>query len=263
MLKRLSVLVVVALVAIATVAQEMAVSKSAYKKCVYVVGGDSLLYRELVPENAGKKKFPLVVFMHGAGERGSDNELQLTHGAQMFLNPVNRIKYPAYVLFPQCPETEYWAYHPGIKKSSYPDSMPVVKEPSKLLVMVRGLVEKYIAEGKVDADRVYVIGLSMGGMAVFDMAERYSDMWAAAVPICGSINPNRIDKSRKVNFRIFHGDADAVVPVEGSRKAYLRLRELGANVDYVEFPGCTHGSGNPAFNLPDFMEWIFSKRRGK
>lgn len=243
--------------------QEMAVSKdTAYAKRMYVENGDTLLYRELKPINVSDgKKYPLVLFMHGAGERGNDNEKQLTHGAQMFLNPVNRLKYPAYVLFPQCPEKDGWAYGEDEKVSNVPELMPVIKTPHKWIPMVKNLVEKYIKSGKVDADRVYVIGLSMGGMAVFDLAERYPSVWAAAVPICGCINPVRINKSRSVKFRIFHGDADMVVPVEGSRKAYLKLQSLGADVDYVEFPGCTHGSWNPAFNLPDFLEWIFQQKR--
>lgn len=243
------------------VASEMAVGKDAYRYCKYISGGDTLLYRELIPEENAKGQYPLVVFLHGAGERGCDNEKQLTHGAQMFLNPANREKFPAYVVFPQCPEGDGWAYDEDGMSSCYPDSMPIVSQPRKWVRIVYELVKDRLNSGCVDANRVYLIGLSMGGMAVFDMAERYPDVWAAVVPICGSVNPKMIDKSRKVKFRIFHGDADAVVPVEGSRKAYLRLKKLGAEVEYVEFPGCTHGSWNPAFNLPDFMQWLFSKTK--
>ena len=245
---------VVACMALPAVAQE------AYKRCVFVNGADTLRYRELVPEKPESGTFPLVVFMHGAGERGIDNEKQLVHGAQMFLNPVNRKKYPAYVVFPQCPDDGYWAYDKR-PDSFEPDAMPIREEPTKYVKLVRGLVNKYIGEGKIDVNRIYLVGLSMGAMAVYDLAERYPEMWAAAVPICGSVNPKRLDKARSVHFSIYHGDADNVVPVEASRRAYLRLKEIGASVEYVEFPGCNHGSWNPAFNRPDFMKWLFGNVR--
>ena len=90
---------------------------------------------------------------------------------------------------------------------------------------------------------------------------RFPDTFAAAVPICGTVNPVRLADAANVRFRIFHGDADNVVPVEGSREAYRALKNLGAEVEYIEFPGCNHGSWNPAFNYPGFMEWIFAQRK--
>ena len=103
----------------------------------------------------------------------------------------------------------------------------------------------------------------MGGMAVYDLAVRFPDIFAAAVPICGTVNPSRLAAAKSVKFRIFHGDADTTVPVEGSREAYRALKKAGASVEYTEFPGCGHGSWNPAFCRPDFMSWLFSRRRGE
>ena len=101
----------------------------------------------------------------------------------------------------------------------------------------------------------------MGGMGTFDMAIRFPEVFAAAIPICGTVNPERLKAAKAVNFRIFHGDADNVVTPEGSRAAYRALKAAGADVEYVEFPGCGHGSWNPAFNEPDFMSWLFSQKR--
>ena len=229
-----------------------------YEKKVFVVGNDSLRYRLLVPEKAAPgKAFPLVVFLHGAGERGSDNERQLTWGSQIFLNPVNRAKYPAYVLFPQCPNNYFWAYDE--KPASYlPSQMPVNKEPSLMIKLIRGLILDYINHGNIDPSRIYVVGVSMGAMATYDLVARYPDLFAVAVPICGTVNPSRLDRAKNVKFRIFHGDADSVVPVEGSRAAYYELKKIGADVDYTEFAGCDHGSWNPAFNTPNFLKEIFS-----
>ena len=89
----------------------------------------------------------------------------------------------------------------------------------------------------------------------------YPEIFAAAIPICGTVNPTRLKAAKDVKFRIFHGDADTVVPINGSRQAYKALKAVGADVKYTEFPGTTHGSWNPAFNLPDFMSWLFSQKK--
>ncbi|MGL5785805.1 MAG: prolyl oligopeptidase family serine peptidase [Bacteroidales bacterium] len=224
-------------------------------------GGDTLFYRELTPLSAIKKKsYPLVIFLHGAGERGSDNLKQMTHGANMFLNPVNREIYPAYVIMPQCPESGYWAYKQ--RPSSFnPPEMPVGEDITPIFLSLRGLLDEYLNKPEVDRKRVYIIGLSMGAMGTYDFVSRYPELFAAAVPVCGTVNPKRLKSARNVNFRIFHGDADNVVPVEGSREAYKALKKYGAKVEYIEYPGCNHGSWNPAFNEKDFMEWLFKQKK--
>ena len=107
------------------------------------------------------------------------------------------------------------------------------------------------------------MGLSMGGMATFDIVSRFPEIFAAAIPICGIADTERVTKAKDVNWRIYHGDADNIVPVECSRKAYTALKEAKANVEYFEFPGCNHASWNPAFNQPDFMEWLFAQKKRK
>lgn len=234
----------------------------AYTSCLYVSeSGDSLNYRMLEPESpkAGMR-YPLVIFLHGAGERGTDNVSQLTHGSGMFLNPVNRELYPSFVVFPQCPPDGYWAY-PSRPDSFKSADMPVDFEISHVFRTLMGLVGEMLARPDVDTSRVYIVGLSMGAMGTYDLACRFPDIFAAAVPICGTVNPARLPAARSVAFRIFHGDADDIVPVEGSRNAYRALKAVGADVEYVEFPGCNHGSWNPAFNMPDFMEWLYAQRR--
>lgn len=240
---------------------ELIAAQDEYERSVFVSSsGDSLNYRLLEPEvmQAGEK-YPLVLFLHGAGERGNDNEKQLTHGGQMFLNPVNREKYPAFVLFPQCPESGYWAYE-NRPQSFIPAQMPAGEEMPSVFQAVKELLDMYLANPQVDKSRIYIMGLSMGAMGTYDMVSRFPDIFAAAVPICGTINPTRLSAAKNVAFRIFHGDADDVVPVAGSRQAYKALKAAGASVEYIEFPGCNHGSWNLAFNYPDFMKWIFDQR---
>ena len=237
-------------------------AQDSFERAVYVSPtGDSLLYRYLRPENEqADKKYPLVLFLHGAGECGTDNEKQLDHGGQMWLNPVNREKHPAFVLFPQCPSDGYWAYM-ARPTSFMPAEMPVEVPLSPIFQAVKELLDTYLARPEVDKSRIYVMGLSMGGMGTFDMAVRYPDIFAAAIPICGSVNPERLKAAKQVKFRIFHGDADDVVTPEGSRQAYKTLKTVGADVEYIEFPGCNHGSWNPAFNYPGFMDWLFAQKK--
>lgn len=121
------------------------------------------------------EKYPLVLFLHGAGERGNDNEKQLVHGGQMWLNPVNREKYPAFILAPQCPETGYWAYTE--RPSSFaPADMPLEVPVSPIFRTLKELLDFYLAMPQIDKDRIYVMGLSMGGMGTFDMAVRYPEI---------------------------------------------------------------------------------------
>ena len=240
----------------------VAYGQNEFEKKVYVTASnDSLNYRLLRPEIEQEgEKYPLILFLHGSGERGSDNEKQLFHGSQMWLNPVNRENYPAFVLVPQCPESGYWAYTD--RPSSFePDKMPADVPLSPVFAVLKELLDTYLAMPQVDKKRVYVIGLSMGAMGTYDLAIRYPEIFAAAIPICGTVNPTRLSAAKDVKFRIFHGDADTVVPVSGSRQAYKALKAAGADIEYIEFPGVTHGSWNPAFTQPDFMSWLFSQKK--
>lgn len=237
-------------------------AQETYEKETFISSrGDTLPYRLLRPETMKSgEKYPLVLFLHGAGERGKDNEKQLTHGGQMWLNPVNREKYPAFVLAPQCPETGYWAY--GARPKSFlPEDMPLDEQMNPVSRTLKDLLDTYLAMPQVDKDRVYIMGLSMGGMGTFDMVVRFPDVFAAAIPICGTVNPARLEAAKDVKFRIFHGDADNVVTPEGSRAAYRALKAAGAKVEYIEFPGCNHGSWTPAFNYPEFMSWLFNQKK--
>ena len=251
----LSIIMAVAL-SVAAVAQER------YEKCELVMDGDTLRYCALAPQSVEQNvSYPLVVFLHGAGERGEDNQAQLFHGSQQFLNPVNREKYPCYVVFPQCPSGKYGAYIDR-PLSLVPQEMPIQEQPSAFIRGVHALIMKYLAEQNVDPKRVYIMGLSMGAMSTYDMVIRYPELFAAAVPICGTVNPNRITSAvTGTKWSIYHGDADTTVPLDGSREAYRKLRSVGAEVKYTEFPGVAHGSWNPAFSMPDFMSWLFAQRR--
>lgn len=224
--------------------------------------GAVMNYRMLSPLNQKKgEKYPLVLFLHGAGERGSDNERQLVHGASLFEMEKNRENYPAFVLFPQCSDQYFWAFDPvppHYINEEFPEDYPAAPGISQ----VKELLDSYLLLEEVDKERIYILGISMGGMGTFDMVCRYPELFAAAIPICGGVNTKRLTEDLKdVYWRIYHGEIDDVVPVKNSREAYLSLQEIGADVEYTEYPGVTHGSWMNAFNEGDFLSWLFSKRR--
>ena len=126
-----------------------------------------------------------------------------------------------------------------------------------------GLAQSFIASGAADADRVYVAGLSMGGMGTFEAAGRFPDLFAAAIPICGGGDMRAFgDAKRKLPIRIFHGAIDSVVDYRYSWEMYDSLKRIGWPVEYVEYPAVDHNSWDYAFAERDFLAWLFSKKKG-
>src|SRR5687767_2796298 len=146
--------------------------------------GKVLPYRILYPENYDKsKKHPLLLFLHGAGERGKDNEKQLIHGSKLFITEENRKNFPAIVVFPQCPEESFWAVTKIDRTvQPYKIEFDYAAQPNWPLAAANELVKKIIGEGSVDKSKVYITGLSMGGMGTFESVYRNPDLYAAALP---------------------------------------------------------------------------------
>lgn len=256
-MKRIFIVLALLAVAFSAAAQENCFEKKTYTS----EDGTVLNYRLLAPdENAAGKKFPLVIFLHGSGERGNDNKKQMRACSKMFMNPVNREKYPAYVLFPQCPEGEWWTYD---RKPEDFDALPYADTLNTSLAMVKGLIDRYLEMPEVDRSRVYVFGISMGGVGTYDIVAHYPEIFAAAVPLCGAIAPGHLGNTKGVAFRIFHGDDDTSVPVECSRRAYRELKAAGIKVEYIEIQGGKHSIGFHVYNRPDFMEWLFKQKKSK
>lgn len=229
------------------------------KRTFESASGLTLPYRILFPENykAGEK-YPLLVFLHGYGERGTDNEAQLTHGSKLFLEKTNREKYPAIVIFPQCPAGENrWVPYERAEGDA-PWRVPFFEEASGPLQAVIELVEHLIENEKVDTERLYAMGLSMGGFGTFELIARMPGRFAAAAPICGGGNAAVVGLyAGGTRLWVFHGDADNVVPVSNSRKMVKALKNWGADVKYTEYPGVNHGSWTPAFAEPKLLPFFF------
>jgi predicted peptidase len=256
------------LIAATAVAQNQPVAdNSAYLKRWFVRNGDTLPYRIMMPLNYNaKKQYPVLLFLHGAGERGTNNESQLIHGAKVFADSANRVKFPAIVILPQCPYTDFWARIKPVKPMT--DSTPnVIEYPTdwtvgKSLNLVMQLMDSLAASGSVDTKRMYVGGLSMGGMGTFEILWRKPGFFAAAFPICGGGNTTKAEVYGK-NFPIwvFHGEIDPVVDVNDSRKMVGALKLAGAKVKYSEYAKVKHDSWTNAFAEPDLLPWLFSQQK--
>jgi len=167
--------------------------------------GQQLLYNIYQPKT-DNEKLPLLIFLHGAGERGNDNSAQLVHIAPILTNEVNRKKYPAILLFPQCPENEYWANIDVSQDGGWtPNS---TGHPSPPMQRVIELIETFRSNPNVDTDRIYISGLSMGGFGTFDLLARHPDWFAGAIPICGGADLNNVAPYKNTPLWIFHGAKD-------------------------------------------------------
>ncbi len=249
------------------IAEGMAQSNSLYEKKEFIKGNDTLRYRILYPANYQQgKKYPLILLLHGAGERGSDNELQLVWGASLFTDSIVRTKFPAIVVFPQCPQNDFWA---RINKSESKDSLGGFFYNSSLPVgsslhLVMQLMDYMAASGTVNTKKIYVGGLSMGGMGTFELLWRKPNFFAAAFPICGGGDPLKITEyGKKFPLWIFHGDADPVVPVSNSRVMVNALKAGGSKPKYSEYKGVQHDSWKNAFAEPGLLKWLFAQKKGK
>jgi predicted peptidase len=191
--------------------------------------------------------YPVVLFLHGSGERGTDNKKQLRVG----LGPALRedpTRCPAIVIFPQAESKarmpiEVWA--------------PTQPDGKRALSMLDRTTQEY----KIDADRVYLTGISMGGMGSWRQAMADPDRWAAVVPICGGGNSAQASVLVQMPIWCFHGGADLVVPTAFSRQMINALKKAGGEPKYTEYPGVGHDSWSQAYREPELWSWLFAQNR--
>ena len=241
----------------------MAQDTSAYLKKNFEKEGKVIPYRILLPKGfSPKKKYPLILVLHGSGERGNDNEAQLVHGSGLFLKEDIRNSYQAIVVFPQCAAESSWSKIDV--KGDFPDREFIFfedAEPTADMVLLEGLLKQLKKEYKIDRTRMYVGGLSMGGMGTFELVRRNPKMFAAAFPICGGANPLISKRLRKLDWWVFHGDADNVVPEKYSADMVEAMGNQKINVKYTVYKGVGHNSWDNAFAEPDLLPWLFSKSK--
>jgi predicted peptidase len=211
------------------------------EKKVFEKGKSKLPYRVMKPEGYkkdAKDVYPLVVFLHGAGERGDDNAAQLKHGVADFAREDRRKKHPCFLIAPQCPKNQFWNGD-----------------------LVLALIDAVAKEFPVDKKRIYVTGLSMGGYATWDLLGRKPDLFAAAIPICGGGDVKKAEKFAKVSIWCFHGDKDGAVKVESSRSMIKALEKASGKPKYTEYEGVGHDSWTRTYSDEKVHEWLFAQKK--
>lgn len=236
--------------------------KEAFHKKQFISEQDTLKYRVLYPENFSEsKKYPLLLFLHGAGERGNDNESQLVHGSSLFLKDEIRKKYPAIIIFPQVPKDDYWA-QVVIDRDSFPLQFDFknLEAPTTAMKLTMSLIDSVVEQKFVNKNKVYVGGLSMGGMGTFEILSRKPEIFASAFAICGAADPAVIDLYKKdLQIWIFHGEKDNVVSPEFSKMMAREMNSSGRDAKLSLYPNDNHNSWDSALAEPYLLPWLFSK----
>jgi predicted peptidase len=201
----------------------------------------SIPYRILLPRNYDPaKSYPLHVFLHGIGESGVDNEKQLTVGSTAFLSDSIRTKYPAIIIFPQCPQSHRW----------YDEEMTET---------VSGLIDTLTKSYTVDLNKITISGFSMGAFGTCAMVAHNPGLFAAAVAISGAGDEHEAYLMAKPKWRFFAGKKDDIVPSIESESMANALAKAGASVSFTAYPETNHkNTWAKAFSEPDFFYWLFS-----
>jgi MYXO-CTERM domain-containing protein len=222
--------------------------------------GLTLPYRLFKVKNpTAGTKYPLILFLHGAGERGDNNTSQLmaNAGATVWATDAHQAEHPAYVLAPQCPAGKQWVDTDWTLGSYSTTTVPV----SDQLTTALEIADAVATEFGTDPARQYITGLSMGGYGTWDAVVRNPTRFAAALPVCGAGDPSKADLLKLLPLWTFHGDADGTVPVKGSRDMVTALQAVGSTVQYSEYPGVGHDAWTMTYANEAVIDWLFENKR--
>jgi predicted peptidase len=216
---------------------------------LYGNGREAMPYRLFIPSGyEPQKKYPLIVWLHGAGGAGHDNLRQISGdqipGTRTWTRPDNQTKYPAFVLAPQSPGR--WA----------DGSRDALSAP---LVLVVSVLELLKSQFSIDPQRIYVAGQSDGGYGVWELITKRPELFAAAIPVCGGGDPARAARVVKMAIWAFHGDADQTIPVTASRQMIAAVQKAGGHPRYTEYKGAGHDVWTRAFAEPGLTDWLFDQ----
>lgn len=219
--------------------------------------GIKVLYRFAQPGIVETgKTYPLILFLHGAGERGSDNNAQTKQGVMPILENAAKLAQPVFLIAPQCPKDLWWC-PPAEGLLRLTDA----GGENPLMDAVLALVERTTEKNPVDRSRIYLTGISMGGFGSWDLLTRAPETFASAIPICGGGDPDKVEKFKDVPIRIYHGAADETVPPEASRMMADALEKAGGEPALVLYPGGGHNCWTRTYADPEVIEWLLSQRR--
>ncbi|MBP5321698.1 MAG: dienelactone hydrolase family protein [Kiritimatiellae bacterium] len=215
-----------------------------------------LLYRQYLKQGeTPETKIPLVLFLHGAGERGNDNAAQLKHGVGPIIQYSRRKNIPMLLLVPQCPEHMMWVNTPwGGREHRMPPTTSQIALTLDLLKQKRESLP-------IDPSRIYVTGISMGGYGTWDIIQREPEIFVAAIPICGGGDTTKAARIKNIPIWAFHGDADGAVPVSRSRSMVAALWACEGKIRYREYPNMNHDVWTRTYNDPMVLDWFFRQRK--
>lgn len=204
------------------------------------VGGQELKYGVYVPSDYdAKKKWPLIIFLHGMGERGSDGVLQTQVGIGPAIQK-NPERFPCIVVMPQCPKSSVWN-----------DRHDIIAES----------IARSLADYNIDKSRIILTGLSMGGYGTWSYGAAHVSRFAALLPVCGGGKPEDAPKLAKVPIRVYHGGADDVVKPELSRAMFEAIKRAGGDIAYTEYPGVGHNSWDLTYGDAQVIEWMLAQKK--
>lgn len=238
---------------------------SDYAYSTFIQSDFELPFRILWPMDFDSTaQYPVLLFLHGAGERGSDNEKQLMHGGDYFTVQNLTNTAPLIVIFPQCPEDQYWAtVHIEISKDGSRDfQFTPDRGLGAALQSVLHLIDSLLLQPWVNPSRFYIGGLSMGGMGTLELIYNRPQTFAAAFAIAAG--GNEILLTQKISdtpLWLFHGEADNIVPSQFSEKLFLRLQEQHSHVLMTLYPDIGHNAWDQVFSSTHLLSWLLSHAR--
>lgn len=222
-----------------------------FENLTFISGKSELNYRYYKP-NDRTKKYPLILFLHGAGERGIDNEKHLKHILHLASDSFQK-EFPCYILAPQCPSGVKWVNVEWTLKSHI---MPPI---SATLQSVIDLVKKIIQKDLIDTQRIYVVGLSMGGFGVWDILCREPQLFAAGVPICGGGDETKAHLIKDIPIWAFHGLQDKTVLPSRTQNMVKALEKINGKVQMTLYPDIGHNAWEKALHSHELWIWLFNQ----
>lgn len=213
------------------------------------------------PDYAPSTSWPLIVFLHGVGERGEDGLQQTRVGIGPAIRS-NPERFPCLVLMPQCLPTHFWPS--GRSEVEVQDAVSRLGRPSNTDVsagQIRDALDQVKAKYNVDPDRIALTGLSMGGFGTFQFGAENVDEFSCLMPICGGGDPSLAEVLAQRPIRVFHGSIDPVVSPQRSIEMVEAIRAAGGTVSYTEFAGVSHDAWIPAYADPDNIAWLLAQKR--
>lgn len=216
-------------------------AKTFEKEIRETVQAKYLLY---LPEDydASEEEWPLMLFLHGRGERGDDLKKVANNGPPRLVEEENH-SFPFVIVSPQCPTDDWW-----------PTNWQVA--------VLDSLLTEIVTTHRIDTDRIYVTGLSMGGFGTWRLASEYPNRFAAIAPICGGGNPDYADRIVHLPIWVFHGAKDPTVPIEKSEEMVEALERAGGEPKFTVYPEAKHDSWTETYNNSELYEWFLKHKRG-